>query len=80
MPYDGAFPTLIQWPNGPHPSERMVDLGCRLQRFEVVHLDANLIGGVLSSHLEDQRIVVLNGSQMRLRAEIVTLTGLRELT
>jgi Glyoxalase-like domain len=34
MPFDGAFPTLIQWPDGPHPSERMADLGYRLQRLE----------------------------------------------
>jgi hypothetical protein len=22
MPYDGAFPTLIEWPEGPHPASR----------------------------------------------------------
>jgi hypothetical protein len=79
MPFDGAFPTLIQWPNGPHPSERMADLGCRLQRLEVAHPDANLIRGMLSSNLEDQRIVFVDGSQTRLCAEIMTPTGLREL-
>ena len=25
MPFDGAFPTLIEWPAGPHPSTRMAE-------------------------------------------------------
>jgi hypothetical protein len=79
MPFDGAFPTLIQWPSGPHPSERMVDLGCRPQRLEVAHPRANLIRGMLSSNFEDQRITLMDESQVRLRAEIMTPTGLRTL-
>ena len=79
MPFEGAFPTLIQWPDGPHPSERMVDLGCRLRRLEVAHPYANLIGERLSSDFEDRRVTLVDGNQIRLRAEIMTPTGLREL-
>ena len=79
LPLDGAFPTLIQWPDGSHPSQQMADLGCRLQRLEVAHPYANLIRGMLSSNLEDQRIALVDESQMRLRAGIMTPTGLREL-
>jgi hypothetical protein len=79
LPLDGAFPTLIQWPDGPHPSEQMADLGCRLQRLEVAHPYANLIKGMLLSNLEDQRIALVDESQTRLRAEIMTPTGLRKL-
>nr|WP_249816031.1 VOC family protein [Bradyrhizobium sp. 138] len=35
MPFDGAFPTLIEWPAGPHPSARMADLGCCLERLSM---------------------------------------------
>ncbi|MGC2397394.1 MAG: VOC family protein, partial [Rhodomicrobium sp.] len=79
MPFDGAFPTLIQWPDRPHPSERMVDLGCRLRRLEVAHPDANLIGERLSSDFEDRRVALVDEEQMRLRAEIMTPAGFREL-
>jgi Glyoxalase-like domain len=79
MPFDGAFPALIQWPSGSNPSERMGDLGCRLQRLEIAHPQANLIREMLSSHFEDQRITFVDGSQMHLRARIMTPTGLREL-
>ena len=79
MPFDGAFPTLIQWPDGPHPSGRMVDLGCRLRRLDVAHPHADLVGGRLSSNFEDRRVTLVHENRMRLRAEIMTPTGLREL-
>ena len=79
MPFDGAFPTLIQWPDRPHPSERMVDLGCRLRRLEVAHPYAHLIGERLSSDFEDRRVALVDEEQMRLRAEIMTPAGFREL-
>ncbi len=79
MPFDGAFPTLIQWPDGPHPSGRMVDLGCRLRRLEVAHPCANLIGERLSSNFEDRRVTLAHENRVRLRAEIMTPAGLREL-
>ncbi|MGB7916779.1 MAG: VOC family protein, partial [Rhodomicrobium sp.] len=78
MPFDGAFPTLIQRPDRPHPSE-MVDLGCRLRRLEVAHPYANLIGERLSSDFDDRRVTLVDENRMRLRAEIMTPTGLREL-
>jgi glyoxalase-like protein len=79
MPFDGAFPTLIQWPDGPHPSGRMVDLGCTLRRLEVAHPCANLIGERLSSNFEDRRVTLMHENRVRLRAEIMTPAGLREL-
>jgi hypothetical protein len=79
MPFNGAFPALIQWPNGSNPSQRMVDLGCRLQRLEIAHPCATLIKGKLASNFEDQRIAFVDESQVRLTAEIMTPTGLRDL-
>ena len=79
MPFDGAFPTLIQWPIGFGPSERMADLGCKLRRLDVSHPRANLIREMLSNKLEDRRIRFVDEGQMRLRAEIMTPSGLRDL-
>lgn len=35
MPLDGLFPTLIEWPEGEHPSQNMANLGCTLKRLRV---------------------------------------------
>ena len=34
-PMGGLHPIIIQWPNGPHVSTRMADLGCRLKEIIV---------------------------------------------
>jgi hypothetical protein len=39
LPDGGMVPTVIQWPDGPHPASRMPDLGCSLERLEAVHPD-----------------------------------------
>jgi len=80
MPFDGAFPTLIQWPSGPHPSERMADLGCALTRFEISHPKADLISDMLKSlGLDDERVELLTGP-FGFRAMIQTPNGVRILT
>jgi hypothetical protein len=39
MPGGGMLPSLIQWPDTPHPTSRMPDLGYALDRLEAVHPD-----------------------------------------
>jgi len=34
---DGLLPYCIQWHNSPHPSRKMADLGCRLQKLILHH-------------------------------------------
>jgi len=80
MPYDGAHPSLIQWPAGPHPSEHMVDLGCRLERFRIEHPDAVRLAAALDAILDDDRIVIAPGDTVRFRATIRTPAGLRALS
>ncbi|KYK50257.1 hypothetical protein A1D31_21330 [Bradyrhizobium liaoningense] len=80
MPFDGAFPTLIEWPAGPHPSEHMADLGCRLQRLSIEHPAAERMSGLLAPIIADERVAVSEGAAMRIRATIATPAGLRELT
>lgn len=80
MPFDGAYPTLIEWPPGPHPSSRMADLGCRLERLSVVHPEGVRLSRALHDFVADDRIVVGAGDAVQFHATISTPAGKRELT
>jgi hypothetical protein len=43
LPFDGACPTLIEWPVGPHPAANMPDLSCRLHMLTISHPKINEI-------------------------------------
>jgi hypothetical protein len=79
MPFDGAFPTLIEWPAGPHPSTRMADLGCKLELLSIVHPEALSLSKALSPVMADDRVVIATGSATQLRATINTPNGQRQL-
>jgi hypothetical protein len=80
MPFDGAFPTLIEWPAGPHPSSQMADLGCRLERLAIAHPQGNRLSAALASVIDDSRISISTGPAFQIRARIKTPGGVRELT
>lgn len=79
MPFGGAFPTVIQWPDGPHPASRMADLGCALVAFEVRHPEADTIRSALAGLLDDPRITFSKAEAPSFRALIRTPRGDREL-
>lgn len=79
MPFDGAFPTIIQWPDGPHPASRMPDLGCSLVAFEIRHPAADAIRSALSGFLDDPRIRFSHDPAPSFRAVIRTPSGDCEL-
>jgi TusA-related sulfurtransferase len=79
MPFDGAFPTLIEWPRGDLPSARMADLGCRLRLLEVAHPDAPAIADALGRMFADDRVKLTAGPEARLVATIATPRGVRRL-
>lgn len=80
LPMAGAFPTLIEWPDGPHPAGGMVDLGCRLTRLTVAHPDAPLISDFVGAHLEAARFHIEPGPERRIMAAFQTPSGLRVLS
>jgi len=49
LPEDGVLPYLIQWPEGPHPSRRMADLGLRFESMRLRHPDAPRIRAALEA-------------------------------
>ncbi len=79
MPLSGAFPTLIQWPRGPHPAARMPDLGCSLVSLEIVHPEAAEIGRSLQRHFGDARVRFATAARPSLSATIRTPQGERRL-
>ncbi|MEM6411891.1 MAG: VOC family protein [Pseudomonadota bacterium] len=78
MPLDGAFPTLIEWPDGPHPASRMTDLGCRLQSLSISHPDAETIDIWIGDRLDRTYITIWNGPKA-ISAEIETPNGMKVL-
>jgi len=79
MPFDGAFPTLIEWPEGPHPASRMAERGCSLLRFTVQHPQAARIAARLEPHMSDARVLFEPDPIGRFLAEIQTPNGVRVL-
>ena len=79
MPFDGAFPTLLEWPAGPHPSTRMADLGCQFEQLSIVHAEGLSLLKALEPVITDDRIIISTGSATQLRATINTPNGQRLL-
>jgi hypothetical protein len=76
LPFDDAYPALIEWQGGLKPQDRLPDAGCRLERLEIAHPDADRLRQLV--HLADRRIVFVPGSKA-LRATILTPHGARTL-
>ena len=78
-PWDGAFPTLIEWPAGPSPVTRMADIGCRLAPVEIGHPRAAEISANLARHLRDDRVAFTTADRFAMRADVETPSGRFEL-
>ncbi len=56
LPFDGAWPTLIQWGQGVHPADRLDDQGIRLTALSVTHPNAEDFAPDLAARISDPRI------------------------
>jgi hypothetical protein len=80
LPEGGMMPSLIQWPGGAHPASRMPDLGCSLERFEVVHPDPVAYRRRLASIGADRHVEIVaapRGTVPHLVAHLRTPHGTR---
>jgi hypothetical protein len=77
MPADGAMPTMIQWPDGPHPASRMIDCGISLASLQV-RSPYDVAGACAAIGLQDPRVTFEIGP-LQLTARIATQNGLRTL-
>lgn len=80
MPFDGAYPTLIEWPLGPHLTSCMPDLGCSLEQLQIEHPDAEAIRGYIDPVFDDARVDIETGPQVRLTVRIATPRGVCTLS
>ncbi len=78
LPFDNAYPALIQWQGTLHPADLLPDAGCRLHRFEVAHPQADALRRALGG-FADPRVEITQGIRKAYRAEIKTPHGIRVL-
>ncbi|MEQ8898515.1 MAG: VOC family protein [Roseovarius sp.] len=78
LPYDNAFPAVIQWEGSAHPAARLAPSGCALRRLVIAHPEAEALQAALADQLEDERVVFEPG-EAAMRYEIDTPHGLRVL-
>ncbi|WP_127901563.1 VOC family protein [Solirhodobacter olei] len=79
LPFDGAFPAVIQWNGSAHPAPRLQARGCRLLRLLVAHPEAAGLREALAGRLRDPRVEIVSGAEKALSAEIETPHGVRVL-
>ena len=70
-PLDGAFPGMIQWREGGHPSERLPDLGVRLKMLEIDMPDVEKLNDALSGMLESDKLQFGTAKAKTLRAHFM---------
>ena len=78
LPFDSAFPALIQWLNALHPTQALPESGVRLKRLTIAHPQAQALRAALP--LTDPRISIVEGPAKRLSATFQTPHGERSLT
>ena len=49
LPEGGTLPVIIEWPDGPHPSGRMTDLGVRLHALRLRHPEPEILRSKLEA-------------------------------
>ena len=49
LPEDGLLPAFIEWPPGPHPSQKMEDLGVRIIKIQLGHPQPEKLSAMLKA-------------------------------
>ena len=75
LPFDGAFPALIQWQGPHHPAQNLPDCHIRLTALHITHPDADAL--IQSLPLHDPRIKITEGPEKTLSASFATPHGPR---
>lgn len=80
LPLDGFAPAIIDWMGAKTPAERLPDVGCRLEKFEVCHPHAISLRSFLSPLHSDPRVDVRGSEVPLFRATLTTPKGTVNLT
>jgi len=79
LPFDDAFPALIEWEGTAHPALRLPDAGVRLTALTLIHPQADALRAWLSLRLPDPRVRVEAGPLKAMHAAFSTPAGTRFL-
>ena len=77
LPFDGAYPALIQWLTPLHPSQALPDSGIRLKTLTIAHPQADALRSAQPLH--DSRLHFVTGPAKHLSATFQTPNGERTL-
>ena len=80
LPFDNAYPALIEWQGSHHPAAVLPRSGVRLTRLEIAHPEATALRKALTGRITDPRVVFTLGSQQIMRARFITPHGTRYIT
>lgn len=75
LPFDGAYPALIQWQPPHHPAQALPKSDLRLTVLEIAHPQATALKAAL--HLHDPRVQITQGAHKAMRATFATPHGPR---
>ncbi|MEH7827060.1 VOC family protein [Gemmobacter denitrificans] len=78
LPFDNAFPALIEWQGAAHPAQHLPECGVRLSVLEIAHPEAAALRMALQGRLSDPRVVVTEGAPA-FQARFETPGGMRWL-
>ena len=80
LPFDNAFPALIQWQGPHHPAAALPKSDVRLTRLEIVHPEATALRKALAGRFKDPRVIFVSGPDQIMRARFTTPHGTRYIT
>lgn len=78
LPFDDAFPALIEWQGAAHPTERLAS-PVHLLCIEITHPACDRLTAALSGLLDDPRLRLRTGPAKAMRAVFATPQGERVL-
>jgi len=79
LPLDGAAPSIIDRRGKPRSMATIADLGARLRSFCLEHPDAAAVAALYRELDIDRPPVIVQGTDLRYRAQIATPAGVKEL-
>jgi len=79
LPFDGAFPGLIQWDGDAHPAKRLPDAGCRLASYGIGHPQAEEVQAALARYQGELSEALEPADEKSFHAIIDTAHGPRRL-
>ncbi|MEY4982069.1 MAG: hypothetical protein RIR62_335 [Pseudomonadota bacterium] len=79
LPFDDAFPALIEWQGAAHPARALTDHGIRLTAVEITHPQAGALAAALAGRIDEPRLSVRQGAAVAMAASFATPHGTRHL-